>query len=429
MNTSKPSGLSRKQMTAIAVIVLAGLLAGIALLKAGGGRHGGDDHDHRAGAATGPGAHEDRKDHGDHDHQHGHGAGAASTPPASPAAGMVAMTAEQIREAGIAVRSAGPARLAVTVPFPGEIRFNEDRTAHVTPRVAGVVESVPATLGQQVKKGEVLAVIASSALADLRGEWQAARRRLDLARSTYQREKTLWQDRISAEQDYLAARTAMQEAQIAADNAAQKLNAIGAGTTDAATASNRFTLRAPFDGVIVEKHLTLGEAVAAEANVFTLSDLDTVWAEFAIAPKDLAHVRVGERVSIVSAAQDGWVEGTVSYVGSLLGQQTRTATARVTLRNPSLAWRPGLFVTVSVAGPEVEVPLAVETEAVQTDGDHATVFVAVPGGFVARTVRIGRRIGNHIEILEGLARGETYAAANTFVLKAELGKAGAEHTH
>ncbi|CAG9167835.1 efflux RND transporter periplasmic adaptor subunit [Cupriavidus respiraculi] len=416
MKTNKPSGLSRRQKAAIALIVLAGLLAGTALLMTGHGeRH--DDHGGHAADTAAHDQHEDREKHEDHDHAKG----------APAATETVAMTAEQIREAGIAVRSAGPAQLAATVPFPGEIRFNEDRTAHVTPRVGGVVESVPAALGQQVKKGEVLAVIASSALADLRGEWQAARRRLELAQSTYQREKTLWQDRISAEQDYLAARTAMQEARIAADNAAQKLNAIGAGTADGA--SNRFTLRAPFDGVIVEKHITLGEAVAAETNVFTLSDLSTVWAEFSIAPKDLAHVRVGERASVASAAQDGAVQGTVSYVGALLGQQTRTATARVTLRNPSLAWRPGLFVTVSVAGPEVALPIAVEAEAVQTEGDHATVFVAVPGGFVARSVRTGRRIGDHVEIVQGLAPGETYAATNTFVLKAERGKADAEHTH
>lgn len=416
MKTNKPSGLSRRQKAAIALIVLAGLLAGTALLMTGHGeRH--DDHGGHAADNAAHDQHEDREKHEDHDHAKGEPA----------ATETVAMTAEQIRDAGIAVRSAGPAQLAATVPFPGEIRFNEDRTAHVTPRVGGVVESVPAALGQQVKKGEVLAVIASSALADLRGEWQAARRRLELAQSTYQREKTLWQDRISAEQDYLAARTAMQEARIAADNAAQKLNAIGAGTADGA--SNRFTLRAPFDGVIVEKHITLGEAVAAETNVFTLSDLSTVWAEFSIAPKDLAHVRVGERASIASAAQDGAVQGTVSYVGALLGQQTRTATARVTLRNPSLAWRPGLFVTVSVAGPEVALPIAVEAEAVQTEGDHATVFVAVPGGFVARSVRTGRRIGDHVEIVQGLAPGETYAATNTFVLKAERGKADAEHTH
>lgn len=427
MNRNKPPGLPRRQKIAIALIVLGGLLAGTALLWTGGG----DRHDHDN--------HGDHANHANDDDHRGHAAGVAGNaghashddhgraPAASGTPGMVAMTAEQIREAGITVRSAGAARLAATVPFPGEIRFNEDRTAHVTPRVAGVVESVPAALGQQVKKGEVLAVIASSALADLRGEWQAARRRLELARATHQREKRLWEDRISAEQDYLAARTAMQEAQIAADNAAQKLDAIGAGTADGP--SNRFALRAPFDGVIVEKHITLGEAVAAEANVFTLSDLSTVWAEFAIAPKDLAHVRVGERASIVSAAQDGAVEGTVSYVGSLLGQQTRTATARVTLRNPGLAWRPGLFVTVSVAGPDIQLPLAVEAEAVLTDGDQATVFVAVPGGFAPRPVRTGRRIGDRIEIVQGLAVGEAYAATNTFVLKAERGKASTEHTH
>lgn len=399
--------LTRKQAIAIAAIVLAGGIAALALVLTG---HRAESHDDG------------------HGHGHGEHAAAASAPHADAAPGLVAMTPEQIRNAGLELRIAGPGRIRSTVQFPGEIRFNADRTAHVVPRVAGVAESVTADLGQRVKKGDVLAVFASTQLSDLRSEWLAAQRRLELARTTFAREKRLWEDKVSAEQDYLAARTALQEAEIAVGNAAQKLTAIGA-TPAAGGAINRFALRAPFDGIVVEKHLALGEAVGAETAVFTISDLDTVWAEFVIAPKDLGHVRVGEAVRVASTAFDATADGKVSYVGALLGQQTRTATARATLQNPDKAWRPGLFVTVSVNAGEVDAAVAIEADAVQTEAGQPQVFVEVPGGFAARAVKTGRGDGQRIEITDGLPPGTRYVAVNSFVLKAEQGKAGAEHAH
>ena len=409
--------ITKTQRNAIAAIIGAGVLAGAALLFTGRGTGDGHDetgHDHSEQATKPQGK--------------GAGKDAASAPAAgSHDADRIAMTPEQVRNAGLELRTAGPGRVQAAVQFPGEIRFNEDRTAHVVPRVAGVAEAVPAVLGQRVKKGDLLAVLASTQLSDQRSELLAAQKRLELARTTYAREKRLWEDKISAEQDFLAARTALQEAEIAVQNATQKLTAIGARPASAGL--NQFELRAPFDGIVVEKHLALGEAVAADTTVFTISDLATVWAEFVIAPKDLSQVRLGEKVSIASTAFDGTAAGTVSYVGSLLGQQTRTATARVTLSNPDMAWRPGLFVTVSVAGQETEVPVVVESEAVQTEGRQPMVYVEVPGGFEARQVTTGRSDGKRIEIVRGLQPGARYVARNSFVLKAEQGKAGAEHAH
>ena len=179
--------------------------------------------------------------------------------------GLIPMTPEQIRNANLGIAKAAPGKIRSAVEFPGEIRFNEDRTAHVVPRVAGVAESVVANLGQRVKKGDLLAVFASTQLSDQRSELLAAQRRLELARTTYGREKKLWEDKVSAEQDFLAARTALQEAEIAEANARQKLTAIGA--TASARAINQFELRAPFDGIVVEKHLALGEAEIGRAHV------------------------------------------------------------------------------------------------------------------------------------------------------------------
>ncbi|MGO4391447.1 efflux RND transporter periplasmic adaptor subunit [Variovorax sp. M-6] len=422
--------LSNKQKVAIAAIVILGALAGAAMLMTGrspdsadaGHGHGheetaghDDEEHHGKEAAAG---HKEPEGHGDKEHAHG---------AKEEKQERVELSAGQIEAAGIEQQVAGSARVQVTLQLPGEIRFNEDRTAHVVPRLAGVVESVPVQLGQQVRKGQLLAVIASTALSEQRSELLTAQRRLELARSTYEREEKLWKDRISAEQDYQQARTAWQEARIAVQNAQQKLGAVGA--TNASGALNQFELRAPFEGTIVEKHMALGEAVREDANVFTLSDLSSVWAEMAVPAQDIDKVRVGGKVLVTSTASSVKAEGTVSYVGSLIGEQTRTAKARVTLANPQLAWRPGLFVTMTVIAQEVEAPVSVRAEAVQTLDDRSVVFLAVPGGFVAQPVTVGRRGGPFVEITQGLAPGARYASSNTYVLKSELGKAGASHTH
>ncbi|ELX11406.1 cobalt-zinc-cadmium resistance protein CzcB [Janthinobacterium sp. HH01] len=351
---------------------------------------------------------------------------------------QVTLDDAQIKAAGVTLAVAAPADIGVAITLPGEIRFNEDRTAHVVPKLAGVVTSVLAELGQNVKQGQVLAVIASSGLSEQRSELLSAERRLALASTTYEREHRLWQDKISAEQDYLQARQALSEAEIAVRNARQKLSAIGAGTgagsgagagSAAGAQLNRLELRAPFDGVVMEKHLALGEAVKEDAAVFTISDLSNVWAEIAVPPKDLALVRVGETVVVKASAFDAQASGKITYVGSLLGEQTRTAKARVALANPERAWRPGLFVSVDVLSGRAAAAVAVAADAIQTVDDKPVVFVRVAGGFRAQPVVAGRSDGRLTEIVKGLAAGAQYAATGSFVLKAELGKDGAEHAH
>ncbi|CAH2904082.1 MAG: Cobalt/zinc/cadmium efflux RND transporter, membrane fusion protein CzcB [uncultured Paraburkholderia sp.] len=246
--------------------------------------------------------------------------------------GAIELSAAQIETTGIKLAQAGPAEVASTLQLPGEIRFNEDWTAHVAPRVAGVVEHVAVSLGQKVKKGQLLAVVANTDLADRRSELLTAERRLTAARTSYSREKTLWQERISAEQDYLQAQVQLREAEIAAQTARQKLVALNASTGSGPL--NRYELRAPFAGTIVEKHVTVGEAIAADANIFTLSDLSTVWAEMAVPSQHLNDVRVGREAVVKAAAFESNSAGPIAYVGALLGEQTRSATARVVLPNP-----------------------------------------------------------------------------------------------
>jgi cobalt-zinc-cadmium efflux system membrane fusion protein len=415
--------ISTKQKGVMAAIIIAGVIGIAGVLFTGQGlgssENAEDEHaDHsesegkREAAAEsnnveGKGAEDKVEDHADE--------------------GLVKLTDAQVKASNIRSGVMGSAVIEQSRSFPGEIRFNEDKTAHVVARLGGVVESVRAEIGQQVRKGQTLAIIASTVLSDQRSEFNAAQRRLEFANTTLAREKTLWEQKISAEQDYLQARAAQQEAQIAVQNANQKLNAIGA--SPAAASLNRFELKAPFDGLITEKHIALGEAVSEATNVFTMSDLTTVWAEFIVSPQDLSAVRVGEKVTISSSALKESSSGVVSYVGSLLGEQTRTARARVTLSNPGMAWRPGLFITVQVRQAQQNVPLAVPSDAIQSVEDKPSIFVKVAEGFKAVPVTLGRTDGVNTEILDGATAGTEYAVTNTFTLKAELGKGSAEHGH
>ena len=422
--------VGRKQWMAIAVVLALGLGAGAMILRTAPPAPEAAGHSEAEGHADGE-HHEEGKAEGKDEHGHGHGHGEAKGHAGEEhneeEEKKIAFTDAQIQAAGMAVESAGAARIKTTLQLPGEIKFNEDRTAHVVPRVAGVVESVPANLGQEVKRGQVLAVLSSPMLSEQRSELQSAERRLELARTTYQREKKLWEEKISAQQDYLQAQQAMQEAQIAVANANQKLLALGAAP--ASSALGRYELRAPFDGMVVEKHISLGESVKEDASVFTISDLSTVWAEISVAASNLNLVRIGEPVTIRSTAFEQAASGTVSYVGSLIGAQTRTATARVTVTNPQRVWRPGLFVNVELVSSEAEAPVTVSADAVQTVEDKPTVFLKVPGGFMPQQVQTGRSDGRRIEVLSGLKPGTAHAASGSFVVKSQQGKSSATHTH
>ena len=341
----------------------------------------------------------------------------------------VTMTDAQLKEADVALATAGPARIGQTLSLLGEVKVNADRTVIIVPRLAGLVERVLVNAGESVRQGQVLAVLSSAALADLRAQALAARQRLALARSTHDREKQLWQDKISAEQDYQQARTALQEADIADQNIRQKLANLGVPALSSANALTRFELRAPVAGVVTDKRIAVGQALSETEPVFTVSDLSSVWVEAPVAARDLGQLATGQaaRVQAIDIALAG--AGRITHISALVGGQTRTATARVVLPNPRGQWRPGLPARVVVTAGETEVPVAVQAEALQSLRDWQVVFGRYGEHLEARPLTLGRRDGQWVEVLEGLNAGERYATRNSYLIKAELGKAGAAHEH
>jgi cobalt-zinc-cadmium efflux system membrane fusion protein len=362
----------------------------------------------------------------EHDEHTEHGEHAEEKEGAHADDGVIHFTPNQITVAGITVATAGPKHLDTFIRMPGQIALNEDRTAHVTPRAAGSVRDVSADLGQQVRKDQVLASIASADIAGQRGALTAAQKRVDYASRIVATERTLWEEKITARQDLLKAEQELIEAEVARDTVRQQLQALGAG---GGGGSNLLAIRAPFDGIIVEKHITLGEVVGADTRVFTLTDLSTVWADVVVPARDLDIVRVGTSAVIRSIASDTTAPGKVSFVSSLVGEASRSAKARVVLANPGAAWRPGLAVNVDIVTGSSDVPVAVAREAIQTLDARQVVYKRVKEGFIAQPVSTGRADGRFIEITAGLNPGDTYAASGSFTIKAEQGKGEASHEH
>jgi cobalt-zinc-cadmium efflux system membrane fusion protein len=351
---------------------------------------------------------------------------------------VVRLSETEIREFGIELATAAPAKLDQYAELPGEIVLNADRLAHVVPRVSGIVRQVDKAVGDQVSTGERLAVLESRELAEAKAAYLGAIEREELARINFEREERLWQKKVTSEQEYLNARQAQSEARIARISAEQQLHALGCSEQDLAAlpgktdlAYTHYTLSAPFSGTLIEKHITLGENVNADAEVFTIADLSTVWVDINVYQKDLVLIRKGQSVVIEIGHGISSVTGKIAWVGPLVGEATRTAKARVVLANPDGTLRPGLFVTAKVAVDSTPAGIVIPKSALQTFEERSVVFVQDEDGFEPRPVELGRQNATQVEILSGLEAGQTYVTQGAFTLKAQLSKGafGDGHNH
>lgn len=188
----------------------------------------------------------------------------------------------------------------------------------------------------------------------------------------------------------------------------------------------RYELKTLIAGVVIEKHLTQGEAVGPDKQAFLIADLSTVWVDLSVYQKDLAEISLGKAVRIHSVQEGPDAEGTISYITPVVDQLTRTATARIVLPNPERKWLPGMFVTGHTLD-DSEAAIAIPPSALQTLDGKPVVFTETPEGFAPRAVTLRRQGETLIEVVEGLAPGERFVSRNSFLLKAELAKGEAEN--
>lgn len=348
----------------------------------------------------------------------------------------ILLTSEQITELGIQTKVANPGELAVTIATRGKLILHPDKLAHVLPKISGVAKEVKKNIGDHVKEGELLAVLESREMADIKANYLAAKEKAGLVLSLYEREKRLFEKKVSPEQDFLHAKSAYEEAKITIQLAKQKLHALGISDEEITGLFNEhdpnlryYDIRSPIEGIVIARHITRGEFVENTTTIYEIADLSTIWIEIGIYPKDLVRVKEGQMVDISMPVDKAHLQAKIIYLSPIIQDETITAKAVAELQNPGKNWRPGSFVKVNIATENVAAPIAISKEAIQELDGKEFIFVRIPEGFEKRQVQLGISDTNNVEVIAGLQAGEEYASSKTFLLKADFSKKEAEHEH
>lgn len=363
---------------------------------------------------------------------------AQTTPPPaetqSEAGDIVRLSPVALRS--LTLKTAPVERLPLTegVHVTAVIKANENRLAHVSPRIAGRVVTVRKLLGDTVKAGDVLAVFDSVELGKAKADYLKFQALVNVQEKNYKRAQRLFEQQISSQKEVLEAEAAYQTAKAEFEAAHATLHLYGLSDEEthrlawqAKEPISQFPLLSPFSGIVAEKDISIGEMVSPERSIYTIADLSTLWIQLDVYEKDLARVQIGQDVvlSTESYPQETF-HGNVTYIGSLLNETTRTVSARVEIPNPQGRLKPGMFATAVIAaqGQFATTGLTIPESAVQRVEDAMVVFVPNGDGvFRKRPVTLGKKGEDWVEVREGLQEGEQVVTVGSFTLKSELLKA------
>lgn len=338
-----------------------------------------------------------------------------------------------LEQHGITTQKVSSGKLQNIIRAPAKIIIAYDQIAHILPKVSGIALKAYKNLGQSVQADEVLALLESKEMAEVKTLYLTALKREQLTESNYLREKNLFDKKISSTQDYNAAKNTWEEAFIDLELARQKLYTLGLNEQEIKQLPSKpsnelrsYELRSPISGDVISRHFALGELVNENQEVYVVADLSKVWAEINVFSKDRQHVRQGQTITVTT--NDGQLtSGTIIYLSPIIDEHTRTAKAIAEIDNRSGTWLPGTFVQAELMTGETKIALAVPKDAIQNIEGENAVFVASKDGFAVRLITLGHSDDLYFEIVDGLAPGEIIANKNTFLLKAELQKDEAEH--
>jgi cobalt-zinc-cadmium efflux system membrane fusion protein len=343
----------------------------------------------------------------------------------------VHLSPDQIKAANIQISKVEIRKETAVLEANGQVAAADDRQARVGVRVAGRITSLKAGVGSPVKKGQVLAVVESPELGKAKSDYVSASAAARLARDNANREKQLFEKKISAEVEWRKAEAEAVRTAAELQAAENRLHSLGVGESGlpdkVAHFSSTFIVASPIDGVVIERPVTLGEMVNPDKSLFLVMDTSEVWLLVDVFERDLGQVALGQNVSVnVTAYKEERFDGKVSYIGAVVEPRSRAVKVRIALPNPAGRLKPGMFARVSLAdtkGDEHE-HLFVPVEAVQRTEAGTIVFVPGDEGgeFVARPVKTGHEAGRSVAIESGLNPGEQVVVSGSFILKSELGK-------
>jgi len=367
------------------------------------------------------------------------------TPPATSSSANSSPTPASAQSSAIETEIVTPQSIAGVIPATGKILVPENRVAVIGPVNQGRIVRLYAGQGTRVRKGQKLADLESAdidqaeadylkALADYENAVRSSAAEVKLAQESYDRNKLLYEQRVtagknlqSAEHDLEVAKAARESAvngtKAALTAARRKLLILGLNdaTIDALAKKTdlaaTFSLNSPIDGIVVERNATVGASVGTDANLFKIIDLSQVWIDADVFEKDLPRVRPGQEVKLtVTAFPQSTFSGRVILINSVLDPETRTVKVRTEVANPDGRLKPDMFANVQIVTDVNRAAISIPQSAVLNDEGKTIVFVAEGNGYKKRQVQAGIQNNDRVEIVDGLTAGDKVVVKGNYLL-------------
>ncbi|MDR4503274.1 MAG: efflux RND transporter periplasmic adaptor subunit [Candidatus Scalindua sp.] len=353
------------------------------------------------------------------------------------------LTSSLLPGKGLKVRLESPesaAKAGVVTAFPDEdkhpathsvlcqVSYNMNFFARITPLTSGVVRRVLADVGAYVSKDDVLVEIISSEIASAKVDYLTALVNETLKELVYEREKGLFEKKISSQREYQQARAEYQVATHTTNTRRQQL--LNYGFTEAEvkkivetrSSSSILPIRAPFSGTIIERNAVLGEAVELGDTLFSLADLSTMWLELSIPEYLLSFFRVGNTVEANFHSLPGKrLHGNLIWLASGIEEKSQMLKGRAIVENPEFLLKHGMFGKSSLLSEQPDKGLYVPLESIQRFDNKSFLFVKLSDDlYEIRRVVPGSRNDDKIEIIEGVSLHEKVVVEGSFTLKSEF---------
>jgi membrane fusion protein, heavy metal efflux system len=319
--------------------------------------------------------------------------------------GQVALTADQMKT--VKVEDVNQVPVAEEFTAVGDVSFDENNVVRVFPIVSGTVEKVNVSLGDYVKRGDLLASLLSTDISTYQRDYNIAKSNLEVEEKNMARSNDLYKSGMISEKDFAEAKKDFSNATSEFNEKKQILELYG-GSSERLDAT--FRVFAPRSGYIVERNINEGTQIRTDnnTNIFTISDLKTIWIWANVHESDLAKVKVNDLVTVTTIAYpDKVFKGTIKKIGTMLDPESRVIRVRTELDNADGLLKPEMFATVIITSQTTERVVAVPQKSLVLENNNFYVMKESGSNtFVKVKVEVGRRFNDFIEILGGLQAGD-----------------------
>ncbi len=338
--------------------------------------------------------------------------------------GRVTMLDSSIKSSGLELLKVEPMTFENALELKGELKFPDNFESFITPKASGTLIKTYRTIGDKVSQGDLLATVQSQDLIRLNAERSIALDNLQFSRKKMEQERALFQKRVSPEIDYINAKREFENAQTRANELNSLISSYGG------SGNGTIEVRAAMSGTVLQVLAAVGSNVTPASPLFKIANTSQLLAVVNVPADKLNAINPNAKVTVKPQVQESTEEalGKIKYISDVIDPKTRTAQVFIEIAN-QFKWRSGQLVTAQIFENQSTKAMVVREDALQNFRDWEVVFIRVGNDFEARPLELGDKYNGFVEVKSGLKAGQVYAAGNSYLLKAELGKSGATHDH